>query len=99
MPKYFPCFLTWKFILAFTKTPSAKTEKKVNKKTQDTTHKTQLLVAERDIYLTHFTLKTTLCSSGTAQSGFQSGLETAPLAAVCAGYCHFFGQFQAKSRT
>ena len=37
------------FILAFTKTPSAKTEKKVNKKTQDTTHKTQLLVAERDI--------------------------------------------------
>ena len=34
-----------------------------------------------------------------SQSGFQSGLETAPLAAVSAGYCHFFGQFQAKSRT
>ena len=33
------------------------------------------------------------------QSGFQSGLETAPLAAVSAGYCHFLGQFQAKSRT
>ena len=28
------------------------------------------------------------------QSGFQSGLETAPLAAVRAGYCHLFGQFQ-----
>ena len=33
------------------------------------------------------------------QSGFQSGVETAPLAAVSAGYCHFLGQFQAKSRT
>ena len=32
-------------------------------------------------------------------SGFQSGLETAPLAAVSAGYCHFLGQIQAKSRT
>ena len=28
---------------------AVKTEKKVNEKTQDTTHKTQLLVAERDI--------------------------------------------------
>ena len=34
-----------------------------------------------------------------SQSGFQSGLETAPLAAVSAGYYHFLGQFQAKSRT
>ena len=33
------------------------------------------------------------------QSGFQSELETAPLAAVSAGYCHFLGQFQAKSST
>ena len=51
MPKYFPCFLRHFFILAFTKTLSAKTEKKVNKKTQHTTHKTQLLVAERDIWV------------------------------------------------
>ena len=34
-----------------------------------------------------------------AQSGFQSGLETVPLAVVIAGYCHFLGQFQARSST
>ena len=33
-----------------------------------------------------------------SQRGFQSGLETPPLASVCAGYCHFLGQFQAKSQ-
>ena len=33
------------------------------------------------------------------QNGFQSGLETAPLAAVIAGYYHFLGQFQARSST
>ena len=45
------CFVAKFFILAFIKTPSAKTQKKVNKKTQNTKHKTQL-VDERDIYLT-----------------------------------------------
>ena len=32
-------------------------------------------------------------------SDFQSELETAPLAAVSAGYCHFLGQFQGRSST
>ena len=40
-----------------------------------------------------------LYCSQAEQSGFQSGLKTAPLVAVSAGYCHFLGQFQAKSRT
>ena len=33
------------------------------------------------------------------QSGFQSGPETAPLAAVSAGYCHFLSPVQARSNT
>ena len=33
------------------------------------------------------------------RSRLQSGLETTPLAAVSAGYCHFLGQFRANSRT
>ena len=37
--------------------------------------------------------------SGHKQSSFQSGLETAPLAAVIAGYCHFLGQFEVRSST
>ena len=36
---------------------------------------------------------------GKKQSGFQSGPETAPLAAVNARYCQFVGQFTAKTDT
>ena len=36
---------------------------------------------------------------GFEQSGFQSGPETAPLAAVSAGYCYFLSPVQARSST
>ena len=52
-----------------------------------------LLVRRRSAYSV-FAYFTEHHSTGRVRSGFQSGLETAPLAAVIAGYCNsYLGQF------